>query len=41
MGLKVALVHDWLVSQRGGEAVLETWSTFSVSSDLYLGRRSN
>ena len=24
MVLKVALVHDWLVSQRGGEAVLET-----------------
>ena len=23
MALKVALVHDWLVSQRGGEAVLE------------------
>ena len=28
MGLKVALVHDWLVSQRGGEAVLETLVDF-------------
>ena len=42
MVLKVALVHDWLVSQRGGEAVLETLvDLFSGSSDFYLGCRSN
>ena len=35
MALKVALVHDWLVSQRGGEAVLETLVELFPSAPIY------
>lgn len=35
MALKVALVHDWLVSQRGGEAVLEGLVSFFPDAPIY------
>ena len=35
MVLKVALVHDWLVSQRGGEAVLETLVDLFPSAPIF------
>ena len=35
MVLKVALVHDWLVSQRGGEAVLETLVDLFPAAPIY------
>ena len=41
MAARVALVHDWLVSQRGGEAVLETLVDLFRRPPIYLGCRSN
>src|SRR5687767_3905539 len=33
--MRVALVHDWLVSQRGGEKVLEAIAELFPGADLY------
>lgn len=35
MGARVALVHDWLVSQRGGEAVLESLIRLFPDAPIY------
>ncbi|HET9450317.1 MAG TPA: glycosyltransferase family 4 protein, partial [Aggregicoccus sp.] len=33
--MKVALVHDWLVTNRGGERVLDALCELFPSADLY------
>ena len=37
-GLRVAIVHDWLVSMRGGERVLESLCRLYPQARLYTLR---